>query len=141
MIFIKKYFLLLVVFILIVIVGFGSISLTDTKDGNANLYVVGSNESFGYFDILEVDGHSYKQIKKDNHVIGEYLEINKDKLNQLMYKLGVNIVNEYNIAGRKIVEGVSKALPYTNRNQNFNIQISICNDYVKVGTPALLDSF
>ncbi len=121
--------------------GFGSISLYELNDTKANIYVASKSDTFGFFDIVNVKNDNYIKLKRNGNIVGEFIEIDKSDLRTIIKKLGVNITKEYYASGRKIVEGVSKLLPYSNENQNFNIQICINSEYVKVGTPALLDSF
>ena len=121
--------------------GIGANSLRDFDVNNSKIYIPSNNECFGYFDIVDYSHKNLKKVDENKKIIGECLVIPITKLNNFVSLFGVNILKKYYVNDLQIVEAVSKKLPYRNQNQNFNLQFSISGDVVKIGSPALLDSF
>lgn len=125
---------------MVLMFNFGSTSLIDTSQ-NSGMYISAKNDNFGYFDVIDGQTITHQIFKNGDKIIGEYMECEPFALENYMRQLGVFVTKSYYVSGRRIIEGISKMLPYKNKNQNFNIQISVSEVVAKIGSPALLDSF
>lgn len=76
-------------------------------------------------------------------VIGEciVLDGNENKVNYLVEKLGLVILNKYVFGNKLMIEGVSALLPYRLKSSNINVQICFENQAVTIGSPVIYGNY
>ena len=78
-----------------------------------------------------------------DRVIGECIVLNgsENKVNYVVEKLGLNIINKYYLEKKLMIEGVSALLPYRLESSNINVQICFQNGSIIIGSPIIYGNY
>ena len=99
---------------------------------------------YGY--ATEISGVSKAEIKKyikENEIVGEFFEVEKNKidLNQFAKDFGLVVVERIVAGGTENIYCYCALLPYRIENRKSNLQIAIRGDNLTVATPIIMGSF
>ena len=85
----------------------------------------------------------YKKYSIEGEVVGECVILNVDKkeLNKIGDKLGLIVLDRYEVEGKQIIEGFSAKLPYKIKDRRANVQIAIEEEQIVVATPIIYGSY
>ena len=65
----------------------------------------------------------------------------KQKMNELAQKMGLVILNKYEIENKSVVEGVSTLLSYRIKGRRANVQMVADGEKIVIGTPIIYGSY
>ena len=94
--------------------------------------------------VLEVQNDSSSTKYMCNSVvIGECISLDggKKRLNEICDKLGVLVLDKYQVGDRYIIEGSSALLKYFIEGRQSNVQIAVEGDRITIGSPIIYGSY
>lgn len=85
----------------------------------------------------------FKLYKKGDMVVGECVTISAklSDLNKICEKLGVSVIQRYEVENRLVIEGISPLLNYFIEGRESNVQLSYENNQLVIGTPIIYGSY
>ncbi|MBR2909929.1 MAG: hypothetical protein IKC11_06290 [Clostridia bacterium] len=145
-----KRFLLIVLPVLFMVVCLGlssgdvrGVFLGETNKIKASKSEITYAESDLGFVVENFEAKNLLKYTSKGEVVGECLMVfgGKQKMNELAQKMGLVILNKYEVENKSVVEGVSTLLSYRIKGRRANVQMVADGEKIVIGTPIIYGSY